>query len=120
MSDVFWKVDNVAMPCPSTWDWSIQSVSAGESGRTDDALMHVNLVSRKRKISISFNGADKDVCSTVLQAVNPEYFDVYYWDLQNNQFETRTFYVGDRQGIYKCWWVGNKRVERLAFDIIER
>lgn len=120
MSEVFWKVDNVEMPCPSTWEYSIQDVSLGESGRTDDAIMHKNRVAQKRKIAISFNGADKDACHTVLAAINPEYINVYYFDLLDNQFETREFYVGDRTAPFKCWWVGNKRVERLSFDIIER
>ena len=108
------------MPTPATFDWGIMTVSSGESGRTDDALMHVNMVAVKRKIAVSFNGADKDVCATILQAVAPEYFSVYYWDLQDGQYETRTFYVGDRSAPFKSWWVGSERVEKLSFDIIER
>lgn len=118
--EIFWQIDGVTMPCPSSFEWGLQDVSLGESGRTDDALMHKNRVAQKRKIAISYNGADKDVCATVLQAVNPEYIQVTYHDLMDNQMETREFYVGDRSGNYKCWWVGNKRVERLSFDIIER
>ena len=88
--------------------------------RTDDALMHKNRVAQKRKINIAFNGVTADVASTVLRAVNPEYINVYYWDVMDAQYETRTFYVGDRSSPFKCWWVGNKRMERLSFDIIER
>ena len=120
MSEIFWKVDNVEMPCPSTWEWGLQDVSLGESGRTDDALMHKNRVAQKRKIIIAYNGPTADVCATVLTAINPEYISVYYWDLMDAQFETREFYVGDRTAPFKCWWVGNKRMERLSFDIIER
>lgn len=116
----FWRVDGVSMPCPSTWEFSIQDVSLGESGRTDDALMHKNRVAQKRKIAIAFNGVTADVCTQVLRAINPEYIDVYYWDPLDGQYETRTFYVGDRAMPYKCWWVGNHRMERLSFDIIER
>ena len=29
----FWRVDGVTMPCPSSWEWSLQDVSLGESGR---------------------------------------------------------------------------------------
>lgn len=116
----FWRVDGVTMPCPSSFEWGLQDVSLGESGRTDDALMWKNRVSQKRKIAISYNGITTDVCAKVLQAVNPEYIQVYYWDLMDNQYETRTFYVGDRTAPYKCFWVGNHRVERLSFDIIER
>lgn len=118
--EVFWKVNGVTMPCPSTWEWSLQDVSLGESGRTEDALMHKNRAAQKRKVAIGFNGATADVCSTILQAINPEYIDVYYFDPMDGQYETRNFYVGDRTAPFKCWWVGNKRMERLSFDIIER
>lgn len=116
----FWKIDNVVMPCPSVFEWGLQDVSLGESGRTDDALMHKNRVAQKRKLTIAYNGADATTCSTVLQAINPEYISVYYYDLMSGTYETRTFYVGDRTAPFKCWWVGNKRVERLSFDLIER
>ena len=33
MSSVFWKVDGVTMPCPSTWQWGLMDVSIGESGK---------------------------------------------------------------------------------------
>lgn len=29
----FWEVDGVVMPCPSSFDWGLQDVSLGESGR---------------------------------------------------------------------------------------
>lgn len=119
-ADPFWKVDNVEMPCPSTFDWGLQDVSLGESGRTDDALMHKNRVAQKRKIAITYNGVEMSVATTVLQAVNPEYINVYYYDPMDGQFETREFYVGDRSAPFKSFWVGNRRLDRLSFDIIER
>ena len=33
MAETFWMVDGVEMPCPSTFDWGLQDVSLGESGR---------------------------------------------------------------------------------------
>ena len=33
MASVFWKVDGVTMPCPSKWQWGLQDVSLGESGK---------------------------------------------------------------------------------------
>ena len=82
--------------------------------------MHKARVAQKRKIVIGFNGITAEDASRVLQAVNPEYINVYYWDVMDGQYETRTFYVGDRTSPFKCFWVGNRRMERLSFDIIER
>lgn len=120
MATVFWKVDGVTMPCPSTWQWGLQDVSAGESGRTDDALMHKNRVAQKRKIMVGYNGVNDETAGIVLRAVNPEYISVYYYDLMASDFQTRTFYVGDRSSNFKWWWDGKHILESLTFDLIER
>ena len=113
-------VNGVDMPCPSSFSWGLQDVSASESGRTDDALMHKNRVAQKRKISLQWNGTTWQQTSLILKAFNPEYVSVRYPDSMSGTYETRTFYVGDRTSPYKCWWVGNRRMERVSFDIIER
>lgn len=87
--------------------------------RTDDALMHKNRVAQKRKIAIGFNGITMEDAQTVLNAINPEYISVYYYDPMGG-WQTRTFYVGDRSAPFKTFWIGNKRIDRLSFDIIER
>ena len=108
MADVFIKINGAAMPCPSSFTWGLQDISASESGRTDDTIMHKNRVGQKRKLEI-------------VQAVNPEYISVEYPDLlSGNKHEVRTFYVGDRSAPFKCWWIGNQRMEGLQFDLIEQ
>ena len=82
--------------------------------------MHKNRVAQKRKIAITFNGVTMETASTILQAVNPEYIQVYYYDPMDATFETREFYVGDRSAPFKTFFIGNKRVDKLSFDIIER
>ena len=120
MATVFWKVDGVTMPCPSTWQWGLQDVSAGESGRTDDAIMHKNRVAQKRKLQVGYNGVTDTVAKTVLQAINPEYINVYYYDLMEGAFQTRVMYVGDRSAPFKWWWDSKHILESLTFDLIER
>lgn len=113
-------VDGVEMPCPSKLDWGLQDVSASDSGRTQDAKMHKNRVAQKRKLQLAWNGPTSDQVSKILKAFNPEYIRVRYPDAMSGEYETRTFYVGDRSAPYKCWWYGNHRMEQLSFDIIER
>ena len=52
MADVFIKINGAAMPCPSSFTWGLQDISASESGRTDDTIMHKNRVGQKRKLEI--------------------------------------------------------------------
>lgn len=113
-------VDGVEMPCPSAFTWGLQDISAAESGRTDDTLMHKNRVGQKRKISLQWNCPDWQTTARILQAFNPEYINVTYPDMMSGAYETRIFYVGDRSAPVKMWWTSKKRMESLSFDIIER
>ena len=98
MAEAFLKVDGVAMPCPSSFTWGLQDISASESGRTDDTTMHKNRVGQKRKLSVGWNAPDWDTACKIIQAVNPEYIQVTYPDLLSaNKHETRTFYDEAKQ-----------------------
>ena len=113
-------VDGVEMPCPSTYTWGLSDVSAAESGRTEDTTMHKNRKGQKRTISLGWNAIGWQKTSQILQAFNPESVSVRYPDMLSGQYETRTFYVGDRSAPVKYWWVGNELIESVSFDIIER
>ena len=118
--EIMITVDGVAMPCPSTFSWGLQDISAAESGRTDDTIMHKNRVGQKRKISLAWVAKDWQTTARILQAFNQEYIMVRYPDMMSGNYETREFYVGDRSAPVLFWWVGNKRIEQVSFDIIER
>ena len=110
MAEHMIEVNGKVMPCPASYEWSLQDVSASDSGRTDDAL----------KLALKWNAKTPDVTSEILKAFNPEYVKVRYWDMMANKYQTRTFYTGDRKAPVK-WWMKNKKIiESVSFDIIER
>lgn len=113
-------VDGVEIKTPSSFSWGLQDVSDSASGRTQDALMHKNRISQKRKISLSWNYPTPAEASAILKAFNPEYVSVRYPDAMSGMDETRTFYVGDRTAPMKIWTINNKRYSQVSFDIIER
>ena len=113
-------VDGTEIKTPSSFEWGLNDVSDSQAGRTQDALMHKNRIAQKRKIALGWNFPTPKEASTILKAFNPEYIVVKYWDSMDGQYESRTFYVGDRSNPMKYWWVGNQRFEKLSFDIIER
>ena len=118
--EVMITVDGVALPCPSTFTWGYHKISASESGRTDDTIMHVNQVGQKREISLSWNGKDWHETSKILKAFKPEYFQVRYPDMMDDEYQTRTFYCNDFTAPVKWWWIGNQRTESISFTIVER
>ena len=113
-------VDNVVLPQPYLYSWSLQDVSAPNAGRTEDALMHKDRVAQKRKIQLGWRMKDTATTAQILRAFNPEYVSVRYYDMMDNQYESRTFYVGDRTAPVKIWQVGNHIIETITLDIIER
>ena len=117
----FIKIDGVSVPCPSSFEWGLQDISAADSGRSDNGYMHKNTVAKKRTLSVSWVGTTFSDAKTILNAVAKEYFTVVYPDpLTGSESESRTFYVGDRKGVLKYWWSGSKRFESISFDLIER
>ena len=114
------KINGKYIPNPSSLQWGIQSVSDSNAGRDMSGKMHVNIVTRKRKLELSWNAVDFATASEILQAVNKKTFNVTYRDALTNTLQTRTFYVGDRSAPFKSWYIGGQRVESLSFDFIER
>jgi hypothetical protein len=81
---------------PSQMKWSLQDVSAANSGRNTAGKMFKNRVTQKRKLEFEFTGWDWTKVSQILQVVNSEYITVRYPDMMTGTVQTRTFYVGDR------------------------
>lgn len=114
------EVDGVGVKTPSVFEWGLNDVSPSDSGRTDDAIMHKNRITQKRKIKLAWNNPTKEETAAILQAYNPEYIMMKYPDAMSGLNEVREFYVGDRTAPMKMWTIGNKRYSQVSFDVIER
>lgn len=119
MATFTFKVNGTDCPCPSEFGWSLQDISAADSGRTQDGLMWKNRVGQKEKIQLAWHGIDTAKASQILQLFQPEYFTVTYRSPLTNSIVTKTFYRGDASAPY-YWWVHDGLHESISFDIIER
>lgn len=113
------KVNGVDCPTPSSFGWGLQDVSASDSGRTEDALMHKNRIAQKEKIELSWNAPDNAKASQILQLFQPEYFNLTYRSPLTNSVVTKTFYRGDASGA-TYWWRNGGLFETISFNVIER
>lgn len=113
-------VDGVTLPSPSKYEFSIQDVSKGDSGRAESGKMYKGKVTEKRKIVLEWPIKKLADTATILNAFEPEYITVTFYDLRKNRTDTSEFYSGDRKAAIKTWWEGNQLVESIAVDIIER
>lgn len=105
---------------PSAMKWSLQDVSASNSGRDYTGKMYKNKITQKRKLEFEFNGWEWTAVSQILQVINTEYISVKYPDMMTGTVQTRTFYVGDRETDVYCWWEDSKVLSSLTFNVIER
>lgn len=111
-------------PDPSALEYGIQDVSAPDAGRVNDtnATMYKLRVAQKRKLKLTWNCPTDEEAHKILQAFNPEYFYVRYYDVLDGQYETRCFYSGDKTAPMKWFEIPGRptRYSTLSFDIIER
>lgn len=113
-------VNGTYIKTPSTMQWGLQDVSAPDSGRTEDALMHKNRVAQKIKIQLAWNNLTATEAHSIVVAFNPEYVDVTYYDVLAGAVVTKNFYTGDKSAPFKIWTTKQKVFSTLSFDIIER
>lgn len=125
MADVLIKVGTaqnnlVNMPNPSKCDWSLQDVSIGDSGRDDKGYMYKGRVTQKVKLQLAWNAVRPTVASQILQAFDPEYIYVRYFDPKLGNWNIIEAYVGDRSAPVRIWTDDSKVYETISFDVIER
>ena len=109
-------------PDPYKCEYGLMDVSSDDAGRTMDAVatMHKERIAQKRKLKVAWRNPDPQSVTRILQAVNPEYIWVRFWDALDGRMETRRFYVGDRTAPLRWFEIlGGTRYQELSFDLIE-
>ena len=112
------KVDGANCKPPSTYTWNEFDVSASSSGRTEDILMHKEMIGRKVTLNCSWNGLTLEDMSELLNLFTNEYMVIEYLDAKAGTWQSKTFYIGDRSApLYNAFlglW------ENVTFNLIER
>jgi len=111
------SVNGATIPCPSTYQWSVNDISDAEAGRTEDGKMHKNRIARKRKLELEWRNIPLSDVRKVLAAFSPEYVSVNCLDPLVGGYATYTFYSGDQAAP-----AYNVRIDAwtVSFDIIEQ
>ena len=121
MDGIVIKVNNRTLPKePAKFKWKKSDISGSNAGRTQDTTMHKNRVGAKRTLSIGWTNLKKSEITEILQAFEPEYVEVTYWDPLLGNDTTKTFYTGDIDADVRWWHSGKERYSSLDFDLVER
>ena len=120
-AEIMITVDDVAIKCPSSYQYGLQDISSPDAGRDQGTTMHKERVGQKVKLELGWNGLTWSETSEIMRAFNPEYITIRYPDMLTGQYETKLFYTGDKEAPVKCWFGddGHKIIETLTFNVIE-
>ena len=116
-------LNGVSVIDPSELTWGLSDVSASDAGRDEAITMHKMRVGQKRQYSIAWAMIDPLNASKILKAVNElEEFECTLWDAMDAEYQTRTYYVGDRSAPMQQWMpdrVDGQLFSKLSFTLIE-
>lgn len=108
---------------PTELTWGLSDVSASDAGRDESVTMHKMRIGQKRQYNIGWAMIDPINASIILKAVNEkEHFDCTLWDAMEAEYQTRTYYVGDRSAPMQQWMpdrADGKLYSKLSFTLIE-
>lgn len=89
-------VDGSYVPCPFTYRWKQEDISAPDAGRTEDGEMNKMRIGSVVSIELAWRNVTKADAAIILQAFDPEYINVCYLDAKLGNYKTAEFYVGNR------------------------
>lgn len=112
------KINNVLMPTPKKYEVGVMDLSHAERLANGDLVLEI--VTTKVKIELEWTVLEPEQLSTLLLAVKPTFFEVEYYDAENNSMATGTFYKGDRRLPIVLVKNGVPIWDGTAFNLIER
>lgn len=113
------RINGVAVTAPKTFQVTISDLD-GETHRNARGQMIRDRIAVKRRLECEWPALNDSQISTLLKAVQNEFFQVRYPDPMTGNNQTKTFYVGDRTSpMYRK--VGNSHLwEGLSMNLVER
>lgn len=82
---------------PSQFTVTPMDLDDGDSSlRTADGTLNRDRVAVKRQIDMTWGVLAWSVIAALLQSMSDVFFEFYYPDPMTGQYETKTFYVGNR------------------------
>lgn len=92
---------NTNIPAPMEYEWVEQDISGKSTGNEKAGRNEAYTMKKKRKgqlraLNLIWGPLSIAECAALLQAFDPEYFDVEHLDAKAGGWITRKFYVGDK------------------------
>jgi hypothetical protein len=117
----FWAFDGVPVKAPQSATWGLQDISSEDSGRTNDGMMHNNVVAQKRKLTAKWGPCTWAEAKKITQFCKNKgsQLSVTYPDIMTGTMATKQFYTGDCTVEYHEWHENVAIVSGISCDFIE-
>lgn len=112
------EVNNIQIPTPSSFQVGIMDLSKSERNAQGDML--IDIIATKRKLELKYKHLKPSELSQLLQLISSTFFFVRYPDPETGNFETKTFYKGDRTLPMYSFIDGEPVWKDIAFNFIEK
>ena len=106
------------MPTPTEFGVGVLDLSKAE--RNANGAMIIERITTKQKLTIAYAYISGNNLATVLNALEPVYYNVTYTNPVTNSLKTASFYCGDRNVGMIDFIGGVPRYKDLTFNLIER
>lgn len=95
------QINGVAMKTPSSIEVTYQDYDSSESNRNAKGeLIRERVRAGVRRLDVSWKVLYADEMAKILNAVEPVFFKVRFFDPKTATFQTATMYVGDRKPVF--------------------
>ncbi|MTI95382.1 MAG: hypothetical protein FH749_07820 [Firmicutes bacterium] len=102
---------------PNKYEWSEADLSAPDAGRTETGKQAKKRIGSIARLDLEWVMVSPAEAAAILQAFYPEYLLIEYLDARSGLWQTRHFYVGDRNSplynLKEAAW------EKIVFGVIQ-
>lgn len=111
-------IGGVALPAPESYD--VKLVDIAKSDRNAAGNLIIERIATKRQIELGWGRLSGTEYSAILNAVDPVFFSVTYFDPKANALKTGTFCCGDRQAPMMFFVNGAPEWKDIKLSLTER
>jgi hypothetical protein len=112
------SIGGIVLPPPATYNVTISNIDKTERNAAGTTI--IERIATKRKISLGWDTLTGAEYSQILNAVDPVFCSVSYFDPKDNATKSGTFYTSDRQAPMMFFINGEPTWNNIQFDLIER
>jgi hypothetical protein len=110
-------VSGVELPTPQEFQIGYFDISKAE--RNASGKMIIERIATKRKLFLTYSYVTMSDAAMILKTIAPTYYTVTYFDAQDGQMKSGSFYCGDRQLGFIDYRSGVPRYKDFSFNLIE-